>query len=158
MALLLKPSWADHYANYCRTHINGFIIEAMLCGCYPVLRDYRGLGKKDDEIYDPLFDNIRAIIIPWDATPRQFAQALKKAMKMDDAKYLKDTKHNFQLVHELFNAKTNMKEVIRLVKGGERLVAKELERGRDSENVRKISSEIMEDFYGIELPIEWETD
>ena len=83
---------------------------------------------------------------------------MKKAEQMSPAQYLKDTKHNFNLVHELFNAKTNMKEVIRLVKGGERLVNKELERGRDSAEVKKISSEIMTDFYGIELPIEWETD
>ena len=154
----VDPSWADHYANYCRTHINGFIIEAMLCGCYPVLRDYRGLVKGGEEIYDPLFESIRAIIIPWDATPKQFAEALKEARRMSPAKYLRDTKYNFELVHELFNAKTNMKEVLRIVRGGDKLVRKELECGRDSENVKRISSEIMEDFYGIELPIEWETD
>ena len=156
----IDPSWAEHYAHFCRTHINGFIIEAMLCGCYPVLRDYRGLVKEKsgEEIYDPLFENIRAIIIPWDATPKQFAEALKKAAKMNPAKYLRDTKHNFELVHELFNAKTNMSEVIRLVNGGEKLVKKELERGKDSETVKNISKEIMEEFYGIDLPIEWETD
>ena len=154
----VDPSWADHYANYCRTHINGFIIEAMLCGCYPVLRDYKGVVKGGEEIYDPLFESIRAIIIPWDATPKQFAEALKEARRMSPAKYLRDTKYNFYLVHELFNAKTNMKEVLRIVRGGDKLVRKELECGRDSENVKRISSEIMEDFYGIELPIEWETD
>ena len=77
---------------------------------------------------------------------------------MNPAEYLRDTKHNFELVHELFNAKTNMSEVIRLVNGGEKLVRKELERGKDSETVKKISKEIMEEFYGIDLPIEWETD
>ena len=154
----VDPSWADHYANYCRTHINGFIIEAMLCGCYPILRDYRGLVKNGEEVYDPLFESIRAIIIPWDATPKQFAKALREARKMSPAKYLKDTKYNFDLVHELFNAKTNMKEVLRIVKGGDKFVEKELECGKDSDNVKRISSEIMEDFYGIELPIEWETD
>ena len=35
---------------------------------------------------------------------------------------------------------------------------KELEKGKDSTNVKKITKEIMEDFYHIELPIEWETD
>lgn len=155
----VDPSWAAHYANYCRTHINGFIIEAMLSGCYPVLRDYKGLVKYNGgEMYDPLFENIRAIIIPWDATPKQFADALKKALKMSPAKYLKDTKFNFELVHELFNAETNMEEVIRLVKGGEKLVNKELEKGKDSDNVKKITYEIMEGFYNIQLPIEWETD
>lgn len=154
----IDPSWAAHYSQYCRTHINGFIIEAMLNGCYPVLRDYRGLVKGAENVYDPLFENINAVIIPWDATPKQFALALKKAMNMTPVKYLKDTRENFALVHELFNAKNNMKEVIRLVKGGKKLVNKELEKGKDSDLVRKITKEIMEDFYHIELPIEWETD
>lgn len=155
----VDPSWAQHYAKYCRTHINGFIIEAMLCGCYPVLRDYRGLIKGEaEEVYDPLFENIRAIIIPWNATPKEFAEILKEAAKMNPAKYLKDTKHNFDLVYELFNAKVNAKEIIRLSKGGRKLVKRELERGKDSLTVKKITNEIMEDFYGIKLPIEWTTD
>ena len=155
----IDPSWAAHYSQYCRTHINGFIIEAMLNGCYPVLRDYRGLMKGvNEDLYDPLFENINAIIIPWDATPKEFAKALKKAERMSPAKYLKDTRENFALVHELFNAKNNMKEVIRLVKGGKKLVNKELEKGKDSPTVKKITKEIMEDFYHIDLPIEWETD
>lgn len=154
----VDPSWAEHYANYCRTHINGFIIEAMLCGCYPVLRDYRGLIKGGEEVYDPLFENINAVIIPWDATPRQFADALREAARMSPAKYLKDTRENFALVKELFNAKNNMSEVLRLVSGGRRALKQELECGRDSDTVKRVTDDIMENFYGIELPIEWETD
>ena len=77
---------------------------------------------------------------------------------MSPAKFLKDTKYNFELVHELFNATKNAEEIIRLVKGGRKLVRKELEKGKDSPNVKKITHEIMEEFYHIELPIEWETD
>ena len=155
----IDPSWAEHYAQYCFTHINGFIIEAMLQGAYPVLRDYRGLANIDtSEIYDPLFENIRAIIIPWNATPKEFAEKLKEAMKMSPKKFLKDTQHNFELVKELFNSKKNAEEIIRLCKGGKKLVRKELECGVDSENVKRITDDIMEQFYGIELPIEWESD
>lgn len=155
----VDPSWCTHYAKYCKTHINGFIIEAMLQGCYPVLRDYSGLIKDTEDIYDPLFDNIKAVMIPWNATPKQFADHLNRASRhMTDAQYLKDTKHNFDLVYELFNAVSNAKETIRLVKGGKKLIRKELEVGRDSENVKKITKEIMEDFYHINLPIEWTTD
>lgn len=154
----IDPSWAEHYAQYCNTHINGFIIEAMLYGAYPVLRDYRGLAKVKGEIYDPLFENIKAIIIPWDATPKQFADALNKARKMPLSKYIADTKHNFDIVMELFNATKNAEEILRLCDGGERLVRKELDCGKDSDNVKRITKEIMTDFYGIELPIEWETD
>lgn len=153
----IDPSWSEHYSQYCRTHINGFIIEAMLNGAYPVLRDYRGLTKSGgEEIYDPLFENIRAIIIPWNATPKEFGQALQEASTMSPKKFLQDTQHNFELVTELFNSKKNALEIIRLCNGGRKLVRRELEIGKDSENVKRITSEIMEDFYGIELPIEWE--
>lgn len=155
----IDPSWADHYAQYCRTHINGFIIEAMMLGAYPVLRDYRGLKKSNNEdIYDPLFESIRAVIVPWDATPKQFAKALRKAAKeITPEQFLRDTKHNFKVVEELFNARKNAEEIIRLCKGGRKLVKEELEKGVDSENVKRISKEIMTDFFGIELPIQWET-
>lgn len=152
----VDPSWASHYANYCRTHVNGFIIEAMIAGCYPIMRDYRGLVEQ--EVEDPLFDNIRAIFIPWNATPKEFADAMEGAMKITPLQYLKDTKYNYQLVRTLFNAVDNMREVLKLVEGGEKKVRKELKCGRDSENVKKITKEIMTDFFGIELPIEWETD
>lgn len=156
----IDPSWSEHYSQYCRTHINGFIIEAMLNGAYPVLRDYRGLSKDSNEdIYDPLFENIKAIIIPWNATPKEFGEALKDAIsKITPKQFLLDTKHNFELVTELFNSKKNAEEIIRLCKGGRKLVKRELETGTDSENVKRITSELMEDFYGIELPIEWEED
>lgn len=154
----VDPSWSDHYSKYCRTHINGFIIEAMLKGAYPVLRDYRGLSKEsmENEIYDPLYENIRAIIVPWNATPKEFGLALQKAATMSPKKFLKDTLHNFELVRELFNSKKNAEEIIRLCRGGRKRVRKELECGTDSDNVKRITNDIMENFYGIELPIEWE--
>ena len=155
----IDPSWADHYAKYCRTHINGFIIEAMLCGSYPVVRDYRGLKNSDDSIEDPLFDSIRAVVIPWDATPKEFANYLKNAItKITPKQYLEDTRHNFEIVNELFNSKKNAQEIIRLASLSKKEIKNELEIGIDSENVIKISKEIMQDIYKINLPINWETD
>lgn len=148
----IDPSWSEHYAQYCRTHINGFIIEAMLYGAYPVLRDYRGLAEGSEDVYDPLFENIKAVVIPWDATPKQFADALKKCMNMSDEQYMNDTRHNFEIVQSLFNARNNADEIIRLCNGGKKLVAKELECGVDSETVKKITKETM-DYFGVRLPI-----
>lgn len=152
----IDPSWSKHYAQYCRTHINGFIIEAMLNGAYPVLRDYKGLSKTE-YVEDLLFENIRAIVIPWNATPKQFADALNKARKMPLAKFIADTKHNFELAKELFNATNNAAEIIDICSKGRKWVKQNLECGKDSETVKKITKDIMTDFYGIELPIEWET-
>lgn len=153
----VDPSWSNHYSQYCRTHINGFIIEAMLNGCYPVLRDYRGLNNSKD-IYDPLFESIKAVYIPWDATPKQFAKILKNSLEnISSNQFLKDTLHNYKIVNEFFNAKKNMEGIIRLVSGGDRIIKKELEIGEDSPTVKKVTKEIMTDFYNIKLPIKWES-
>lgn len=150
----VDPSWASHYAKYCRTHINGFIIEAMLNGCYPVIRDYRGLDKNTLDLEDELFNHIRAVVIPHDATPKEFADALVKASEMSDEQYEEDVQYNFELVKELFNAKKNMQEILELVE--DRELINDLEVGTDSEEVKRISDDIMTNFFGIEVPIEWE--
>lgn len=151
----VDPSWSEHYAQYSRTHINGFVIEAMLNGAYPVLRDYRGLAKDDRDVYDPLFENIHAIIVPWNATPKEFGKKLKEALAMSPAKYFRDTRTNFEFACELFNAKNNAQEIIRLCAGGDKLVRRELEIGTDSDAVKDITVDLMENFYGIKLPIKW---
>lgn len=148
----IDPSWSAHYAKYCRTHINGFIIEAMLNGCYPVLRDYSGLDTAT--IQDPIFDELRAVIIPWDATPKQFAAALNKASKMSPKKYRKDTEHNYQVVMNLFNAQSNMEYLLNVLTSDN--VEQECEVGEDSENVRRITKETMS-WFGVSLPIKWST-
>lgn len=154
----VDPSWASHYAQYCRTHINGFIIEAMLNGCYPVLRDYAGLCKGSEDVEDLLFENIRAVVIPHNSTPKQFAEALRNALSMPKDVYLEHTESNFNLVLDMFNAKTNMEDVLDLVRLSREEIYEVLECGEDSENVKRITKELMTDFFGIELPVRWETD
>lgn len=149
----IDPSWSEHYAHYSRTHINGFIIEAMLNGAYPVLRDYRGLSEDAENVYDPLFENIKAIIIPWNATPREFAEKLKDALKMTPSQYFRDTKSNFDLAYELFNAKNNAQEIIRLC--SDEKAIHELEVGIDSDTVKNITADLMTNFFDIKLPIKW---
>lgn len=149
----IDPSFSKHYADYCRTHFNGFIIEAMLNGCYPVLKDYRGLSKKSITVCDPLFDCIEALYVPWDATPKQFAEALMSLKdNMTPKQFVRATRKNFNTVCELFNAKKNIAELIEIIENPD---AAELEVGIDSDNVKKITKDIMTGFFGIELPIRW---
>lgn len=147
----IDPSYCKHYAHYSNTHINGFTIEAMLNGSYPVLRDYRGLVK--EEVVDPLFDSIEAIKIPWDATPKQFAGFLREASKMKESKYREGIDNNFSLVTDIFDTKKNMKALIDLAEDG----FSNLSTGKDSPEVIKQSKDIMENYFGINLPIKWNT-
>ena len=73
---------------------------------------------------------------------------------MSDEQYEEDVQYNFELVKELFNAKKNMQEILELVE--DRELINDLEVGTDSEEVKRISDDIMTNFFGIEVPIEWE--
>lgn len=147
----IDPSYCKHYAKYNNTNINGFLIEAMLNGSYPIFRDYRGLIKGRGELFDPIFENLRAIVIPWNTTPKQFASYLKEALKMPEKKYLEDIKHNFEMCKEFFDPIKNMSTIIRLAFEG----TDELPVGENSKVVEAQSKKVMEEFFGITLPIRW---
>jgi hypothetical protein len=150
----IDPSFSKHYAQYSNTHLNGFTIEAIINGSYPVLRDTSGLIGAKTEIDDIIRDELRAIYIPWNATPKEFAEYLNEASKMTDKKYLKDTLHNFELAKELFDPIKNMKRVIKNSFDENRL--KKLKKGINSSKVIKDSEKEMKDFFGCEVPIIWE--
>lgn len=149
----IDPSWATHYAQYCRTHINGFTIEAIINGCYPIYRDYKGLSDK--EVSDPLFDAINAIIIPWDATPKEFSDKMREATFMSEKTFYNHTRENFEIAKGLFDSKINAKETLDLIYSPEKM--KELLTGEDSDLVDRQTTDVMNNFFGISLPIKWTT-
>lgn len=151
----VDPSFSKHYAQYSNTHLNGFTIEAIINGSYPVLRDTTGLVPPACEIDDIIREELRAIYVPWDATPKQFAEYLNKALKMSNGQYLKDTRHNFELAKELFDPVKNMKRVIDNSMKSKRL--KKLPVGTNSDKVIDDSEKIMKEFFGCDVPIKWTT-
>lgn len=153
----VDASWAKHYAQYCRTHINGFMIEAIIKGCYPIYRDYKGLTKNVPK--DELFDSLRAIVVPWDATPKQFGEAMKKAMLMDDKKFLEDTQHNFNVAKKYFGAQENAKttEMLLCLTQKELIDEQVLEIGNNSKLVTKQTEDAMLNFFKAPFPIIWNT-
>ncbi len=149
----IDPSWSTHYAQYNRTNINSSLIEAVINGCYPVVRDYKGLEKKKLYEEDEIFNQMKAIVIPWDATPKQFAKYLTDAAKdIDKRTYKEHTDFNFQLFKKLSGAPENAKTTLSILDGN----LEDLVIGEDSEAVLLQTFDVMENFFGIELPINWE--
>lgn len=140
----VDPSFCTHYAKYVNTHLNGFIIEAIVNGSYPVLRDYR----KDVVENDFIFQNLRAIYIPYDTTPKEFAKYLNEALKMDEDKYNEDIKHNFELAKEILNPDTNMRNLVEVVSS--KKMISELEIGKSNKKLRDNADSIMRDFFKYE--------
>lgn len=145
----VDPSFCTHYAKYVNTHLNGFIIEAIVNGCYPILRNYR----KDDIENDFIFQELRAIYIPYDCTPKEFAEYLNKAKNMSKKKYLMDTLHNFELAKSILNPKLNMAAMVRLIEKPKKI--KELEMGESTPKIRKDAEKVMLEFFKYEELPDW---
>lgn len=150
----IDPSFSKHYAQYSNTHLNGFTIEAIINGSYPVLRDTRGLIEPKCEIDDIIRDELRAIYVPWDVTPKQFAGYLNEALKMKNSQYLRDVQHNFELAKLLFDPVKNMKRVIDNSMNDKKL--SKLLIGKNSDEVLKESEKMMTEFFGCHVPINWQ--
>ena len=149
----IDPSWSTHYAQYNRTNINSSLIEAVINGCYPVVRDYEGLEKQKLYEEDEIFNEMKAIVIPWYATPRQFADFLLEAIeKLTPEIYKEHTDHNFELFKRVAGARENAKTTLRILDGD----LHDLVIGEDSDSVIEQTFDVMENFFGINLPIEWE--
>jgi glycosyltransferase involved in cell wall biosynthesis len=146
----IDPSFCSHYAKYVNTHLNGFIIEAIANGCYPILRDYR----KDEVENDFIFKSLRAIYIPYDATPKEFARYLNSALKMGDKQYLQDTLHNFKLAKAILDPYSNMEQLTRLAEKP-KLIKKELERGKSTPKIQKDSMDAMTNFFKYNEMPDW---
>lgn len=152
----IDPSFSKKYAEYSHTHLNGFTIEAIINGSYPVLICTKGLAKKKNEIEDYIYNNLKAIYIPWNSTPKQFANILNEAMKMDNEKYNKDIQHNFNLAKELFDPNKNMKKVIDLSFSSRKKLKKILDIGIETDLIKSEAEKTMREFFKYDkLPIEW---
>jgi hypothetical protein len=145
----VDPSFCTHYAKYVNTHLNGFIIEAIVNGCYPILRNYR----KDEVENDFIFQELRAIYIPYDCTPKEFAKYLNDALNMDSKKYLKDVIHNFNLAKQILNPELNMSEIVSLISKPKKM--KNLEIGKSSKKINDDAQKTMKEFFKYEDLPDW---
>ena len=147
----IDPSFCTHYAKYVNTHLNGFIIEAIVNGCYPILRNYR----KDRVENDFIFQRLNAIYIPYDATPKEFGKYLNEALKMSEDKYLEGVYNNMELAMEILNPKSNMKKLLKTVFKGK---TDDVLKGKSNDKIKSDAEKIMFDFFKYEKLPDWMID
>jgi glycosyltransferase involved in cell wall biosynthesis len=147
----IDPSYCTHYAKYVNTHLNGFTIEAIINGCYPILRNYR----KDIVENDFIFNRLNAIFIPYDSTPKEFGSYLNKALKMPEEEYLEGVYKNMELAMEILNPTTNMKKLLKVVFKGE---TKDILKGKSNDKINQDAEKIMFDFFKYKNLPNWMID
>lgn len=145
----IDPSFSTHYAKYVNTHLNGFIIEAIINGAYPVLRNYR-----DDVVEnDIIFRDLKAIYIPHKATPKEFADYMNEALRMSEKDFKSDIEHNFKLAKKLLNPVINMERLISIAKNPDKI--SKLEKGEATFKIMDDGLKIMSEHFGYEELPEW---
>jgi glycosyltransferase involved in cell wall biosynthesis len=109
---LIDTSWSKTYGS----HFNRVIVDAMRVGVVPIARN---LGVSDNEqgTTGLLTPNENYLMIPWDATPHEFASCVKKFMSLSDKEYTRIVENNYKLVEQNFNRKVVAAQYIELAEG-----------------------------------------
>ena len=91
---LLDPSWSKTYGE----HFNRVVIDAMLMGVVPIARN---LGVSDNERGEGLLKpGENYLMIPWDATPKEFGDLCNKFLAMDSSEYDQIVSNNWEFVKQ----------------------------------------------------------
>lgn len=107
---LLDPSWSKTYGE----HFNRVIVDAMRQGVVPIARN---LGVSDNEEGIGFFKpNKNYLMIPWNATPKQFGDLINQWLDMSEDEYQKIVNNNWKLL-QLFDRKKIAQEYINLANG-----------------------------------------
>lgn len=107
---LIDTSWSRTYGS----HFNRVIVDAMRVGVVPIARNL-GVSDNLEGISDIIRPNENYLMIPYDATPRSFAEYIKGFMKMSEKDYMKIVETNYTLVDTLFSRTEVAKAYLSLV-------------------------------------------
>lgn len=94
----IDPSWSIKYARM-GSHFNRTTVEAMISGCVPVARNL-GLGINESGVTDIWVPNKNYIMIPYNATPREFAGIVEYAANLPEAEYQEMLENWDVMVHD----------------------------------------------------------
>lgn len=78
--LLIDPSWAHSLAKQ-GDHFNRTIIDGLICGCIPVARNL-GVATNTEGRGELFRAGENYVMIPWNATPKEFAEIVDEASHM----------------------------------------------------------------------------
>jgi glycosyltransferase involved in cell wall biosynthesis len=107
---LLDPSWSKTYGE----HFNRVIVDAMRQGVVPIARN---LGVSDNEEGIGFFKpNENYLMIPWNATPKQFGNLINKWLTMSETDYNAIVQNNAKVIQK-FDRKIVASEYVALALG-----------------------------------------
>ena len=106
---LLDPSWSLTYGE----HFNRSIVDAMRVGVVPIARNL-GISDNQEGIGSLFKPNENYLMIPHDATPKQFGDLVNKFFNISEADYMRIVENNYKLIKENFDRKVIAQQYIDL--------------------------------------------
>ena len=149
--LLVDPSWSVNYAKH-GDHFNRVIIEGIMQGVIPVARNL-GVStnlKGEGSVFKP---DIHYKMIPYDATPKRFAEAVEDFLSMSNNDADRIRSNNLKLLPN-WDRKNVAQQFIDLSKGKPTGFFKKLEVGKRDSMMEIESRKVLKSFFGINTKID----
>lgn len=108
---LLDPSWSLTYGE----HFNRSIVDAMRVGCVPIARNY-GISDNVGGIGTLFKPGENYLMIPHDATPKQFGELVNHYFKISQESYVDIRANNWDIIQN-FDRKKIAQQFINLALG-----------------------------------------
>lgn len=108
---LLDPSWSLTYGE----HFNRSIVDAMRVGCVPIARNY-GISDNAEGNGTLFKPDVNYLMIPHDATPKQFGDFVNKFFKISQEKYVEIRGNNWNVIQN-FDRKKIAQQFVNLAMG-----------------------------------------
>lgn len=98
------------------SHFSRTLIEAIMKGVVPIARNL-GLSNNDDGIGELFKPNENYIMIPFDATPQQFAKIVNDSFGISKESYNRIVKNNYDLLFKYFDRNNIIKQYVDVMLG-----------------------------------------
>jgi len=108
---LIDTSWSNSYGE----HFNRVVVDAMRMGVVPIARNF-GVSSNKEGIGELLKPNENYLMIPHDATPKQFGDLVNMFMRITERGYNKIVQNNLELIKQ-FDRKLIAQQYINLALG-----------------------------------------
>jgi glycosyltransferase involved in cell wall biosynthesis len=142
----IDPSWSRKYTA-AGDHFNRTPIEAIIAGCVPIARN---LGIADNlEGIGMLFKpGINYHMIPWNATPKQFGEAVDAIVALPEKRRLNMLEAGRELLPH-FDAHAVAQAYIDFAKGRVPIAALDYcKRGAEDAGMRAAGQQVMREHFG----------
>jgi len=110
MRVHIDPSWSKKYARF-GGHWNRTTVDSMIVGTIPIARNL-GIATNEEGYGDIFNPGVNYFMIPWNTTPKQFADEVRRAICMSTQEY----KRYLEEMDLIIDTWDNVKVAERIVK------------------------------------------